>query len=138
MHQRIQTYFKNRLQERRRLLKEAQDKLDVGEGVRGMDVKGEQSGTPGKTDLAPLLKNLKARAPSASNLWAAQRKELVEQRRQELGGSIGARQQAKAELFRALSADEQAHWAAQAQEEKEKRQGDPDAYLEYVGHRCFP
>lgn len=137
MLQRIQTYFKNHLQEHCRLLQEAEDKLDVGEGVRDMDMKGEKSGTPGKTDLAPLLKNLKARAPSASNLWAAQHKELVEQCRQELGGSISGHQQAKAELFRALSTDEQAQWAAQAQEEKEKHQGNPNAYLEYIGDHCF-
>lgn len=103
-----------------------------------MNVKHEETGISSKMDLAPLLKSLKARAPSASNLWAAEHKDLVERRREELGGSIGARQQAKAELFRALTTQEQAQWAAKAQEAKDQRLSNPDAYLEYVFPSIVP
>lgn len=65
-------------------------------------------------------------------MWAAENKKLIDQHCEELGGGIGARQQAKAHLFRALSADEQASWAAKAQEAKSKRMTDPNAYLLYV------
>ncbi|KAL1938137.1 hypothetical protein VTO73DRAFT_11966 [Trametes versicolor] len=129
METRIHTFFKNRLQQRHKAAREGQQP-ETPTNETGVNVKHEETGVSSKMDLAPLLKSLKARAPSASNLWAAEHKDLVERRREELGGSIGARQQAKAELFRALTTQEQAQWAAKAQEAKDQRLSNPDAYLE--------
>ncbi|KAH9855857.1 hypothetical protein C2E23DRAFT_698892, partial [Lenzites betulinus] len=125
METRIHTFFKNRLQQRHKAIRELKDQ-NAQENDKDRLMKREESI---KAELAPLLKNLKARAPSASELWAAAHKDLVETHRDELGGDIGARQQAKAELFRALSPEVQAMWAAKAQEAKDQWLNDPDAYL---------
>ncbi len=123
-------FFKNRLQERQKTA--AKDAEDARTGVDVL-VKREQSRTPiNAKDLAPLLKNIKSRSPGASRLWAAAHKDDVDKRWVELGGSPGARQQAMAKLFRALSPDEQAEWKAKAQEVKEQRLNNPDAFFEYV------
>lgn len=129
--QRIHTFFKNRLQERHKEIREAEAKNALGDMQPGEAVKREDS-EAAKRQLAPLLKNLKARTPAASNMWAAKHKDKVAIRHKELGGGIGMYQRAKAELFQELSPEEQAKWTAIAQEAKDKRQADPDTFFEYV------
>lgn len=87
--------------------------------------------------LAPLLSSAKGRARGPSNLWAAEHKELVRERKHELqkSGGIpgpGAHQKAVKQLFEGLSEAEQKIWQERAKEERLKAIQDVSKCYMYV------
>ncbi len=85
------------------------------------DLEGSDSDSPPRFTL---LRNIRARARAASQIWAEDNHELVEYHR--AGKSIGARNRLVRQMFDALPKEEQEEYENKAAEEKVTMNTHPD------------